>query len=155
MLWLGTGLNIHLVLGLVRIFLFFFYFFFPGSWNGLNVLNVLYEFNEDTGIYAISVDEKIPFRIWIAFQFAWLSWSSLLLLGTISWFSDFGLCCFLQGLIHFMNIYSRLTFFLEGRSFGECFILLMLLCRNISDMAHGTAVTSTLVGVYLCMLHVL
>lgn len=44
-----------------------------------------------------------------------------------------------QGLIHSMSIFTRLIFFLERRSSGECFIQLILLCRNISDMVHGTA----------------
>lgn len=37
-----------------------------------------------------------------------------------------------------MSIYLRPTSFSERRSSGECFILLILLCRNISDTVHGT-----------------
>ncbi|XWS60679.1 hypothetical protein CRYUN_Cryun07bG0056800 [Craigia yunnanensis] len=32
----------------------------------------------------------------------------------------------------------------ERRAIGECFILLILLCRSISDMVHGTALITHL-----------
>jgi len=48
-----------------------------------------------------------------------------------------------------MSIYSRLTFFLERRTSGECFILLILRCRNISDMVHGTKLRGTLYSIEL------
>lgn len=50
-------------------------------------------------------------------------------------------CGFFKGLIHSMNIYIRLMYFLERKSSGECSTLLTSLCRNISDMVHGSVYT--------------